>query len=87
MTLSDFTIGCIFWTGTGPWRCTDIGTRTIIAVDLYDDDGDDIAGRAESVFDEDEMAACYPTAEEYEADIGCSPSRRPGSAFKRHEPS
>jgi hypothetical protein len=32
MDRSDFTIGGTFWCGERPWRCTDIGTRTIIAI-------------------------------------------------------
>ncbi len=32
MRHADFTIGCEFKTDGGTWRCTDIGTRTIIAI-------------------------------------------------------
>lgn len=32
MRHSDFTIGSTFWCGDRQWRCTDIGTRTIIAI-------------------------------------------------------
>jgi hypothetical protein len=32
MRHADFTIGGIFWCGDRQWRCTDIGTRTIIAM-------------------------------------------------------
>ena len=38
MKYSDFQIGQEFWTATGPWRCTDIGTRTIAAIKLDQDD-------------------------------------------------
>jgi hypothetical protein len=31
---SDFYIGREFWTETGRWRCTDVGTRTICAISL-----------------------------------------------------
>ncbi len=36
MTLehADFYIGREFWTETGRWRCTDVGTRTICAISL-----------------------------------------------------
>jgi hypothetical protein len=34
---ADFTIDREFWTETGGWRCTDVGTRTICAIKL---DGD-----------------------------------------------
>lgn len=30
----DFYIGREFWTETGRWRCTDVGTRTISAISL-----------------------------------------------------
>jgi hypothetical protein len=32
MKHSDFQIGAEFWCGGRQWRCTDIGTRTIIAI-------------------------------------------------------
>src|ERR1700722_17012580 len=35
---SEFIIGETFWCGTREWRCTDIGTRTILAICL--DDGE-----------------------------------------------
>lgn len=34
MRHEDFTIGEAFWTAGGPYRCTDVGTRTIVAVHL-----------------------------------------------------
>ena len=34
MELSDFVIGETFWTHGGQFRCTDIGTRVVIAVKL-----------------------------------------------------
>jgi len=39
MLHSDFKIGDEFRTDTGTWRCTDIGTRTIIAINTseYED--------------------------------------------------
>ena len=77
MKLSDFVIGEDFLTAIGPWRCTDIGTRTITAVrwpdsrqapreyaqrDLW------LAGPPyvlpEVVFDEKEMALAYRSQEE-----------------------
>ena len=36
MNYSDFNIGLEFATATGQWRCTDIGTRTIIAINISD---------------------------------------------------
>jgi hypothetical protein len=32
MEHSEFRIGCEFRTPTGRWRCTDVGTRTIVAI-------------------------------------------------------
>jgi len=32
MNHSDFYIGLEFWCGSRQWRCTDCGTRTIIAI-------------------------------------------------------
>ena len=32
MKHSEFQIGCEFMTPAGRWRCTDIGTRTIVAI-------------------------------------------------------
>ena len=34
MERSDFVIGETFWTQTGAFRCTDIGTRVVVAVKL-----------------------------------------------------
>lgn len=34
MEHSEFVIGTEFMTGAGRWRCTDVGTRTIIAISL-----------------------------------------------------
>lgn len=34
MEQSDFHIGLEFYTATGRWRCTDIGTRVIVAISL-----------------------------------------------------
>jgi hypothetical protein len=36
MTHSDFAIGDAFVTTSGTWRCTDIGTRTVIAIKVSD---------------------------------------------------
>ena len=33
---SDFFIGCEFVTGAGRWRCTDVGTRVIVAIRIDD---------------------------------------------------
>lgn len=36
MKLVDFHIGDPFWTESGAWRCTDVGTRTVVAIKLGD---------------------------------------------------
>jgi hypothetical protein len=65
MKHSDFKIGMEFMTGVGRWRCTDIGSRTIVAIrlDLDHDprwyDGPPYAV-VESVFDEDGIEDCEP---------------------------
>jgi hypothetical protein len=68
MKHSDFSIGCEFATAAGRWRCTDVGTRTIVAIrlDLDDDpswyDGPPYAV-LEAVFDEDDIEGCEPAIE------------------------
>ena len=54
MTRADFTIGRSFWTATGEWRCTDVGTRVVVAVKVDEPD-------TETVFDEDDIEGCAPT--------------------------
>ena len=34
MKLGDFHIGSEFYTSTSRWRCTDVGTRVIVAISL-----------------------------------------------------
>lgn len=34
MKHSDFKIGSFFYTGSGLWKCTDVGTRTICAIKI-----------------------------------------------------
>lgn len=34
MKRSDFRIGVDFWCGGNRWRCTDVGTRVIVAISL-----------------------------------------------------
>ena len=38
MIKEDFQIGLEFYTASGKWRCTDIGTRVIVAIKLDQDD-------------------------------------------------
>jgi hypothetical protein len=64
MAHSDFSIGCEFLTESGRWRCTDVGTRTIIAIKIEKDDPSWYAGPpygvVETVFDEYDIEACSP---------------------------
>jgi hypothetical protein len=65
MKHSDFRIGCEFLSGSGRWRCTDVGKRTIAAIRLnYDDDPSWYKGppyaAAESIFDENDIEGCEP---------------------------
>lgn len=34
MTLEDFQIGLEFWCGEKRWRCTDVGSRVVVAISL-----------------------------------------------------
>lgn len=68
MRHEDFTIGQEFETDTGTWRCTDVGTRTIVAIRVSDyDDPSWFNGPpyavVETVFDEDDMEGetCWRT--------------------------
>lgn len=70
MKHSDFTIGTEFQTSTGQrWRCTDVGTRTILAIELKPDldeswfNGPPYA-IVEVPFDECDMAGAYRNIEE-----------------------
>jgi hypothetical protein len=70
MIHSDFSIGLEFNSGHRRWRCTDIGTRTIVAVCLSDhpDDPSWYNGPpyavAETVFDEYDLEGCTTLDEE-----------------------
>jgi hypothetical protein len=69
MTKDQFEIGKTFWTATGEWRCTDIGTRTIVAIKLdYPEDPSWYNGPPyvvqEHVFDENDMTGCSLTEKE-----------------------
>ncbi len=66
MKHSDFTIGQEFLCGEKCWRCTDKGTRTIVAIclDEHPDDPSWFDGPPyaveEIVFDEDDIEGCEP---------------------------
>lgn len=61
----DFHIGIEFECGGRRWRCTDIGTRTVIAIPLeHPEDPSWYNGSpyavTETVFDEDDLGGCEP---------------------------
>ena len=62
MKKEEFRIGLEFYTGSGKWRCTDIGTRVIVAIKLDQDDPRYYNGPpysiVESAFDEYDMRGC-----------------------------
>jgi hypothetical protein len=64
MTFDEFNIGTEFECGGELWRCTDKGTRTIVAICLSDhlDDPSWFNGPPyavlEDVFDENDIGAC-----------------------------
>lgn len=85
MKHSDFRIGLEFIAAAGfHWRCTDIGTRTILAIPLDQENPDWYQGPPyivrEQVFDEAEMLRCYLTVDEAIADAAqeCEAGGHPG---------
>lgn len=64
MRHQEFSIGTEFTTATGRWRCTDVGTRTIVAIPLDGRDASWTAGPPyavqETVFDEYDFPGCDP---------------------------
>ena len=63
MNYKDFKIGNDFYTHTGKWYCTDIGTRVIIAISLNQKDKKNYNGPPYSVqeiiFDEYDFEGCF----------------------------
>ncbi|RQG99266.1 hypothetical protein [Paraburkholderia dinghuensis] len=92
MKLTDFQIGLEFMEGPFWWRCTDIGTRSIAAIKLAEDDTVWYAGPPymieEVVLDEARIADCHLTEEEHveaalvEADTSSHPGY-PHEALRR----
>lgn len=75
MKHEEFREGASFWTASGEWRCTDVGRRTIIAIQLEPQlDPSWFKGPpyavGESVFDEYDLEGCYPSEVALLADIG-----------------
>ncbi|MEE9345780.1 MAG: UPF0158 family protein [Methylococcales bacterium] len=70
MEKSEFHIGQEFYTESGKWRCTDIGTRIIVAIHLNQEDSRNYNGPpysiAEHVFDEYDIEGCSLDVAEFE---------------------
>lgn len=71
MSHAEFSIGCEFLTATGCWRCSDVGTRTIVAIKLdldHDPSWYSVPpyAVAEHVFDEYDLDGCSPAPVERE---------------------
>lgn len=69
MKLADFHIGLEFMDGPFWWRCTDVGTRSIAAIKLVEDDPVWYVGPPymieEEVLDEARLADCHLTEDEH----------------------
>ena len=80
MKLTDFKIGEDFLLNGNLWRCTDIGTRVAVAIEVKEDW---MAGPpyalAEVVLDEDDQQVCYRTYDEWYME-----DYRNIIAFRRH---
>ena len=70
MTIDQFRIGCRFYLGDSKWQCTDVGTRTIAAIEINENAINDPSwltgppyGLLEEVIDELDMVACSVTPE------------------------
>ncbi len=76
MIKSEFAIGLEFYTATGKWRCTDIGSRVIVAIELNQEDKRNYIGPpysiCECVFDENDFGGCALTFSEFEDDNNSS---------------
>ena len=92
MKLADFYIGLEFIEGPFCWRCTDVGTRTVVAIRLTENNPIWYQGPPytveEVVLDEASLADCHLTEEEHikaavvEADTSGHPGY-PGEAVHR----
>lgn len=62
MKKEEFKLGIEFYTAAGKWRCTDIGTRVVVAIPLDQEDSRNYNGPPysipESVFDEYDLEGC-----------------------------
>lgn len=62
MKREQFHIGETFYTATGPWVCTDVGTRVIVAIEKHRYRE---PGFAETVFDEYDLPGCSLSADDF----------------------
>lgn len=73
MKKNEFQIGQVFYTNAGEWRCTDIGSRVIVAIQLNQDDPGNYNGPPysipEHVFDEYDIEGCSCDSTEFEENI------------------
>ena len=78
MQHGDFYIGLEFYTATGRWRCTDAGTRVIVAIQFDAPDASWYNGPpysvAESVFDEHDLEGCSLDADAVHAPLPSHPA-------------
>jgi len=86
MRHGEFQIGGIFWCGGQRWRCTDVGTRVITAIQLdHEDDQSWYDGPpyavAEVVFDEYDLEGC---SLEPDPDDVASPSHASGDDVSKN---
>jgi hypothetical protein len=72
MKKEDFKIGQEFYTASGQWRCTDIGTRVIVAIHLNQEDPRNYNGPPysipEHVFEEYDMEGCSLDPTDFEGE-------------------
>jgi hypothetical protein len=93
MKHSDFRIGCEFLSGSGRWRCTDVGRSTVAAIRLNHDDDPTLYNGppyaiAECIFDDYDIEGCEPAPKRRSYDAtGCSEIRiAPFRRTKRRSP-
>ena len=76
MKKNDFTIGLEFYTAAGKWRCTDVGSRVIVAIELNQKDEINYIGPpcsiCECVFDENDFNGCALELSEFEDNVESS---------------
>ncbi|MBP6820803.1 MAG: hypothetical protein KA368_04640 [Acidobacteria bacterium] len=69
MVKEEFQIGLEFYTASGKWRCTDVGTRVIVAIKLDKTDVSWYNGPpyavVETVFDEYDFGGCSLNPDEF----------------------